>query len=518
MQVKFMTAKEAAQVIESGSTIATSGFVGLGNPEELEVELQNRFIAEGEPKNMTLYFAAGQGTGTDKFGPNHFGEKGMLKRIVAGHWNLVPRLKQLVLDNEVEAYNFPQGVISHMYRDAAAGLPGTISKVGLGTFVETCGGKLNEITEEDLVTKVNLAGEDVLFYSAPKLDYVLIKGTYADQNGNVTLEEEGCILDVTEMAIAAKANHGKVIVQVKDIVEAGTLDPKLVKLAGTMVDIVVKTSDVEKYHKALSDNPSQVFAECFSGQQRAVLAEAKPPKFDMKKVIGRIGATMMKPGMVVNLGIGIPEKVAAVLNEEGQGDKMTLTVESGIQGGVPAGGDMFGQSYNPDMIMEMDSQFDFYNGGCLDITFLGLAQCDKHGNVNVSKFGKSLPGCGGFIDISQNTKKVVFCALFEAKAKERIEDGKLIIEEPGISKFVDEVEQITFSADYANKTGQEVMYITERAIFKLTDDGLMLTEYAPGVDVQKDIIDRLPFEPKVSPDLKVMDEALFKPEKMGLKL
>ncbi|MDO5713324.1 MAG: acyl CoA:acetate/3-ketoacid CoA transferase [Tissierellia bacterium] len=518
MTVEFLTAEEAVKRIDDGATIATGGFVCVNVPEEVEEKLGERFLNEGHPKDLTLYYAAGQGDGKDR-SLNHLGHEGMIKRVVGGHWNLVPQMGKMALENKIEAYNLPQGVITHMYRDAASRKPGTYTKVGLKTFVDPDldGGKLNDISKEDIVTKINLAGEDFLFYKTPKLDVVLLRGTYADELGNISMEHEGAILDATTMATACRNNGGLVIVQVKEVVEEGSLDPKLVKIPNTLVDIVVPTSDVEKYHQQAFDH---TFSPYFSGQHRTVLGSMEPMALNNRKVIGRRGAMMMKSDWVVNLGIGIPEAVGSVVNEEGEGHKMTLTVESGIHGGVPAGGGEFGMAINPYIIFDQDKQFDFYDGGGLDITYLGLAQCDKKGNINVSKFGPRIAGCGGFINISQNTKNVVFCGTFTAGGlKQNIGDGKLEITQEGkMKKFVEEVEQVTFSAEYANETGQNVFYITERAVFKLTPKGLLLLEIAPGMDLQKDILDQMEFEPEIAEDLKEMDPSLFKDEKIGLCL
>ena len=406
-----------------------------------------------------------------------------------------------------------------MFRDAASRKKATISKVGLKTFVDPDfeGGKLNDITKEDLVKKVTIEGEEYLYYETPKLDYVILKGTFADEIGNISFEEELASLDATNMAIACKNNGGKVIVQVKDIVNANSLDPRYVLLPNSLVDYVVKSSDPFKYHE-------QVFGEyldpSYCGNTKKLLSTMEAPKLDNRKVIGRRGAMEMKAYATINLGIGIPEVVGAVANEEGEGNKITLSVEAGITGGVPLGGGKFGGAANPYSIVDQDTQFDFYDGGGLDATFLGLAQCDEKGNINVSKFGPRIPGCGGFINISQNTKKVIFCGTFTAGGlKEEIKDGKLtILQEGKEKKFIKKVEQVTFSADYANETGQDVTYITERCVLKLTKDGLMITEIAPGVDMDKDILAHMDFKPIISKELKLMDEKIFKDELIGLKL
>ena len=509
MSVKFMTAREAADLIYDGATVGTGGFVGFGIPEEIELELGNRYNETKSPKAITLYYAAAQGDGKDR-AVNHFDAEGLLKRVVGGHWNL---------DNKMEAYNFPQGILSHMFRDAASGKPATISKVGLKTFVDPDlqGGKLNDVTKEDLVKKVNIEGEEYMYYYTPKLDFVILRGTFADELGNISLEEEYASLDATNMAVACKNNGGTVIVQVKDIVNANSLDPRLVKIPGALVDVVVKTTDPFKYHEQAF---GAYFDPTYCGMAKKLLSTVEPPVLDNRKVIGRRGALEMKANSVINLGIGIPELVGAVTNEEGEGEKMTLSVEAGITGGVPLGGLQFGGAINPYCIVDQDTQFCFYDGGGLDATFLGLAQCDEKGNINVSKFGPRIAGCGGFINISQNTKKVIFCGTFTAGGlKEEVKDGKLtILQEGREKKFIKNVEQITFSADYANETNQDVTYITERCVLKLTKEGLMITEIAPGVDMDKDILAHMEFKPLISKDLKLMDERIFKDELMGLKL
>ncbi len=518
MRVKFMTAQEAAALIQDEACIATSGFVGLGVPEELEMALGKRFEETGSPKNLTLYYAAGQGDGKEK-ALNRLALEGLLKRVVGGHWNLAPKMQKLALENKIEAYNFPQGVLSHVFRDAASGNKGTISKVGLKTFVdpEQEGGKLNEVTKEDLVSKVQLEGEDYLYYKTPKLDFVLIRGTFADELGNVSLQGEVASLDATNMALACKSNGGTVIVQVKEIVNANSLDPRYVKIPSSLVDVVVKTSDPALFHEQVY---GEVFNPTYCGDAKMLLSGVTPPVLDNRKVIGRRGAMEMKAYSTINLGIGIPELVGAVANEEGQGDKITLSVEAGLTGGVPLGGLKFGGAVNPQSILDQDVQFDFYDGGGLDATFLGLAQCDEKGNINVSKFGPRIPGCGGFINISQNTKKVFFCGTFTAGGlKEEVKDGKLtILQEGREKKFIKKVEQITFSAEYALETGQEVTYITERCVLKLTAEGLMVTEIAPGVDLERDILAQMDFTPVIARDLKEMDTRIFTDALMGLEL
>lgn len=510
---KIMSAKEASMMVKGGDTIAVGGFVGCNHPEQLTAALEQRFLETGCPRDLTLVYAAGQGDGKDK-GLNHLGHEKMLKRIIGGHWGLTPKLQKLAVDNKVEAYNLPQGVITHLFRDIAAGKPGTITHVGLETFVDPRldGGKINEATKEDIVKLIELDGEEFLYYKAFPIDVAFIRATYCDPDGNACMRKEAVTLESLSIAQAVKASGGKVILQVQNIVESGSIDPRLVKIPGIYVDAIVVSEP---------ENHMQTYAEYFNpaycGDIRVPVDSIKPMKLGIRKIISRRAAMELQSHAIVNLGIGIPEGISSVANEEGI-KGLKLTVESGPIGGVPAGGKSFGAAANPDCILDQPYQFDFYDGGGLDIAFLGLAQCDVDGNINVSKFGPKIAGCGGFINITQNAKKVVFCGTFTAGGLDvQVENGRLDIRQEGSSrKFLKQVEQITFSGNYAKRLGKEVLYITERAVFKLTADGLMLIEIAPGVDLEKDILDHMDFSPIISKDLKLMDECLFHEEPMML--
>ena len=513
-KVKIITAAEAAAQVPDGAVINTEGFVQAGLSETLNRALEQRFLETGHPKDLTIFTVAGQGAGAGT-GSDHFAHEGMVKRLIAGHYNLAPTLRTMAIEGKIDAYNLPQGTMAQMVRDAAGKRLGTLTHVGLNTYVDPRieGAKVNANTTEDIVKLVEIEGEERLLFKSQPLDVVFVRGTYADESGNITLEKEACTLDATSLAQCAKNNGGKVFVQVEKVVANGSLDPRLVKIPGIYVDAVII---------AEGDDNAQIYKQEYDGSMtgdfRVPLGSLEAPKLDAKKIIARRAAMELQKGAVVNLGIGVPEFVSAVANEEGIGDWMTLTVEAGPVGGVPQGGSRFAGSVNVDCILDQPYQFDFYDGGGIDQAFLGLAQVDEKGNLNVSKFGGRIAGCGGFINISQNAKKVYYLGTFTTGGlKIATGDGKLEITQEGKSKkFIKEVEQITFSGTYAAKIGQPVVYITERAVFELRPDGVYLTEVAPGIDLQTQVLDLMDFAPKMDGEPKLMDARLFKDEIMGL--
>ncbi|MBQ8564026.1 MAG: malonate decarboxylase subunit alpha [Firmicutes bacterium] len=516
---KFVSADYAVSQIKDEAIVGIGGFLGIGSCEEVFLGMEKRYLAEGHPKNLTLVHTGGVGDGDSK-GCNVLAHEGMIKRMIGGHFARMPKLGAMIEQEKIEGYNIPQGILAHLYRESAAGRPRLITKVGLKTFVDPDyeGAKINKIAKEDLIEKITIDGEEYLSYKVPKVNVAIVRGTSADEKGNISMENEPLTLESISIATAAKNNGGIVIVQVEKKVKDGAILPQNVRIPHILVDYVVVAENPLENHR---QNYGTYFDPRFVRNDIVVDKVEVVEPLGARKVIARRAAKFLKPEMkVVNFGIGIPETIVTVLNEEGQMDKFTPIIESGAIGGVALGHMNFGSAICPEAIIDQTYMFDFIDGGGLDMSYLGLAQCDPIGNINVSRFGTKVAGCGGFIDISQNVKNMVFCGTFTAKGLvTEVKDGKLHILQEGTSKkFIKQLQQITFSAEVAMENKKSVYFVTERAVFQLIPGGLLLLEYAPGVDIEKDILDQMDFAPMISPDLKEMDADLFREESMGLEI
>ena len=511
---KVIPVDDAIALVASGDTVAVAGYGTNGVPEKLLAGLEERFVATAEPNDLTLMFAGGIGDGAER-GLNRLGHQGLLKRVIGGHYGLIPKIEQLARDNLVEAYNFPEGVIVHLYRNIAGGKNGALSRVGLETFVDPRleGAKVNEAATEDLVELLYLNDEEILYFTGTPIDVAFIRGTTADPEGNISLERESLSLENLSLALAARNSGGVVICQVERIAQLNSIDARSVRIPGMMVDCVV-VSEAE-YHMQNFDSQ---YNPALSGEIRVPLESVPPLLLDEKKVVLRRAAMELTSAAIVNLGVGMASGVGNIANEEKISDRIMLTVDPGVFGGVPLSGYGFGASLNYVASIDHATQFDFIDGGGLDIACLGFAEADGAGNVNASRFSGRVAGCGGFINISQNSKEVVFLGTFTSGGlKTEISNGELrIVEEGKYPKFVDSVGQVTFSGARAGREGRKIVYVTERCVFLLKADGLELTEVAPGVDLEKDILSKLPFTPIVH-DPKPMDRALFHPDPMGLR-
>jgi len=512
---KVVSMQEAIRIIRDGDIIGTAGFVGIAFAEEVALSIEEAFLRTGHPRDLTLIYAAGIGDGAHR-GLNHLAHEGLVTKVIGGHWGLSPKLVKLAMENKIIAYNLPQGVLSHMFRDIAAHRPRTITDVGLFTYVDPRfgGGRVNDVTREDLVELIEFDGQEYLAYKTMPINVAIVRGTTADTNGNITMEKEALTLDGLPLAMAAKNSGGFVIAQVERVTQHGTLPAKQVRIPGIFVDCVV-LSQPEHHWQTFAE----IYNPAFSSEITQPIQTMQPMLMDERKIMARRAAFELKPNSIINLGIGVPEGISSIAIEEKILDYLTLTAEPGIIGGLPAGGLNFGAGVNIEAIVDQPYQFDFYDGGGLVCAFLGLAQADRHGNLNVSKFGPKMAGCGGFINISQKAKSVIFVGSFTAGGLEvAVEDGTLrIVKEGRVRKFVDRVEQLTFSGEYALKKNLSVLYITERCVFSLTEKGLKLVEIAPGVDIERDIISHMDFEPIIEEQPRLMDKRIFNQGPMNLK-
>ncbi len=518
--MKIIDKKDVASLIKDGDMVAISGSGGSGSPEALIRSVMDSYLSTGHPRNIGVTCGISPGNLTnDDVGMNMLAKEGLVGRAICAHLGMGRVFGNAIGSNQFPAFAVPLGVINHLYRAIAGHEEGIITHIGLGTFadprIEGCAANEKAKELEPIVELININGKENLFYHSFKIDVALLKASYADKDGNISFQEEGIIGEQYNMAIATHNSGGIVIVEVKDVKEANAFRARDVLIHSSYVDYVVINPPTEE----LGDYNIPFYRPELTGDKRIKLEDIKIRPLDERKVCGRRSAMELKKGDVINLGVGMPDSVANVCAEEGMSENIYLSVESGPTGGVPIGGVVFGAAVNPDSVIPTAEQFDAYNGGSLDMAVLGLAEVDKDGNVNVSKFGTRVTGPGGFINITQSTKKVIFMGTFTAvNLEEKVEDGKLVIVKDGEkAKFVDKVQQITFSAKQAIKNNQEILYVTERCVFKLTKEGVALIEIAPGVDLQKDILDHMEFKPIISNDLKEMDKRIFQDKKMDIK-
>lgn len=518
LKANFITPQEAVSMIRDGDTVCTIGMTLVSASETVLKAIEKSFLETGKPNHLTLLHSCGQSDRKD--GIQHFAHEGLVTRIIGSHWGLQPKWMAMISENKAEAYCLPQGQIAQLYGAMARGLPGKLSKVGLGTFVDPRleGGKMNSRTAslEDLVEVVPFQGEEYLFYKSIPIDVCLIRGTACDEMGNLTTDEEAMKLEVLPAVMATKRFGGKVIAQVKQVAQTGTLDPKKVTVPGVFIDGVVICENPLEEHRQTS---SWYFDPSYSGQLRVPQTKIAPLPLTVRKLIGRRAIEELEQGNVVNLGTGIPNDVIGnVCNEEGISDDIMITVESGIYGGVQAGGVDFGIGRNLYAMITHQEQMDYYNGAGVDVTYMGFGELDSEGNVNSTKMGSRCTGAGGFIDITQNAKKVVFCGTFTASGGEyRIENGGLrIVKEGNIRKMVQKVGQVSFNGAIARQKTQKVYIVTERAVFQLIPEGVLLTEIAPGIDLKNQILELMDFTPIISPGLKLMNEKLFNQPPFGM--
>ena len=503
--MRFCSAQEAAGLIASGSTIIVDGSGGgVNDPDAILQALEARFLSTSAPSDLCVVHVSGMGSGKGD-GIDRFAHVGMVKRVIGGHWGWTRGMQELAADNLIEAYCLPQGTLSHLLRVAAAHGPGVISHIGLNTFVDprVDGGRLNSAAVDDIVELVTLSGKEWIFTPVFPLDVAIIRGTTADEHGNITMEGEGLLAETLAAAQAVKNNGGIVLAQVRNRVPLGTLIADQVRVPGILVDAVV----VEPTQRLSSATDRDPYLE---GRERLNDLTISPMEFGVRKVIARRAAAELRSGDVVNLGFGMPDGVAAILAEGGRASDVTFTVEQGHIGGVPAGGTDFGMARNAEASVSSGAQFDWYDGGGVDIAVLSFAEVDAQGNVNVGRFGRRAPGVGGFINISQGSRRVVFVGTFVAGGSYELDGaGSIILPSGGKQKFVEQVEQISFSGAHAAATGQPVVYVSERAVFELGPNGPVLTEIAPGVDLERDVFANMAFRPVVAAELKTMDPALF---------
>ena len=511
--VRIVSAEEAVSYVRPGDTLLIGGSGGgHAVPDALLAALGKRFLETGAPASLTALHPVGLGDGVDQ-GAGHLAHEGLLSRVVSGTYVNSPKISDLVMAGKIEGWTLPQGALSQLMREMAAGRPGLLTRTGLHTFVDPRlgGGRQSPAKTEELVELETFRGEEYLFYKPFHVNVCFLRGTTADEDGNVTMEQEAVFLEMLSEAQATRRCGGIVIVQVKRMARRGTLPPKHVKIPGILVDMIVVDPDQRQTY--LTE-----YSPSYAGELRTPITDSNKMPLDARKIIARRAALELFPGAICNLGSGISTGIANVAIEEGVLDRVCLTNEQGLIGGAPASGNDAGAASNYSAMVDQPYQFDFYDGGGLDLAFLSFAELDRDGNVNVSRFGKRIVGPGGFINISQNARSLIFSGTFTAGACDiDWKDGRIRIGQDGPHfKLVQQVQQITYSGRYGLERGQRVLYITERAVFRLSPQGVELIEIAPGVDIERDIVARMGFRPAIADNLIEMDARIFRPEPIGL--
>ena len=509
MRNKFISAEQAAAMVSDGATLGTiGGGGGLVEADALLAAIEARFLDTGHPQGLRVVHSLGIGD-RDRRGLNRLAYEGLVSRVIGGHWIWSPRMQALARDEKIEAYILPGGVTAQLMREIGAGRPGLITHVGLGTFVDPRqdGGRMNQSAQDELVELIEIDGQTLLRYKPFPIDVAVLRGSFADPDGNISIDQEAANLEIFAMALAAHNSGGKVLFQVRTAVERGDLPARSVRIPGALVDAVVVVPDQPQSHAFFYD-------PTVSGERRGILPPDPPRPFTIREIVARRAAAELFEGAVINYGFGMPDAIPKLVAARGETDHYYQTIEHGTYGGSLMEGVLFGFAQNPSCMIDSPSQFDFYGGGGLDIAFLGFGEVDAQGNVNVSRLGGVTVGPGGFIDIAQNARKVVFCGAFEAKgAKFNLGNGQLHIQRYGdVPKLVDQVGQITFSGEQALASGQQVLYITERAVFELIVQGLCLREIAPGIDLQQDVLARIGFRPVLPETVAQMPTHCFHPD------
>ena len=518
----LISAAKAAEMIQDGSTLCAVAMTQISACTSILKEIERRFLETGHPKDLTYVHTCGQASAGLPGGLQYIAHEGLIKRVIGGHWGQSSNMMRLIAEDRVEAFNLPQGQMANLFHSMALREPGKISKVGLGTYIDPRyeGGKMNRKAREsgyETVSLIEIDGEEYIRYHHFPIDTLLIRGTCADESGNISTKQEAMVLEVLPAVMAVKRWGGKVICQVERIVKDGTIGAKEVTVPGVLVDAIVVCENPFEEHR---QTYSWYYDPTYSGEALAPEEAFAPLPNDVRKIISRRAAAELVPNQIINIGTGIPnENFGPIIAEENLADIVTITVESGVYGGVPAGTIDFGIARNAQALVRHDSQFELYNGAGIDYTFMGAGEMDAEGNVNATKMGDKAPGAGGFIDITATAKNVIFCSTFTGGGLKTAfsEDGVQILQEGRFKKLVRKVQQISYNGKVALERGQKMLYVTERAVFRLTENGPELIEIAKGIDLKKDILDQMEFMPLIAEDLKVTSTDFYKDGICGLR-